>query len=177
MFERSIGPGDVIEAGDFVGVVQHIGIRSMVVRTAHNKEVIIPNSHFLTEIVTNLTRTDRIIRVDIKVGVAYESNPLEVEQAMLEAAQHPRILDSPAPVVHFLDFGESNLDFALLVWTDDPAGVGRLSSDLRYRIWDIFKERNIEMAFPQREVHIQSVSSAVAHQLRDGQKEQSQGQP
>jgi small-conductance mechanosensitive channel len=126
---------------------------------------------------TNLTRTDRIVRVDIKVGVTYEANPLEVEQSLLEAAQHPRILDNPAPVVQFLDFGESNLDFALMVWTDDPASVPRLRSDLRYRIWDIFKARNIEMAYPQRDVHIQSVSPSVVHQLRDGQNEKIQGQP
>lgn len=157
MFEQSIEPGDIIELADTVGTVQHIGIRSIVIRTPHNKEVIIPNSYFLTEMMTNLTRTDRIVRVDIKIGVGYGVNPLEVEQALLAVAQHPRILDNPAPVVQFLDFGESSLDFALLVWTDDPAGIARLTSELRYRIWDSFKERNIEIPYPQREVHVRSI--------------------
>jgi small-conductance mechanosensitive channel len=158
MFEKSIEPGDIIQLADTVGTVQHIGIRSIVIRTPHNKEVIIPNSYFLTEMMTNLTRTDRIVRVDIKIGVGYEVNPLEVEQALLAVAQHPRILDNPAPMVQFLDFGESSLDFALMVWTDDPAGIPRLTSELRYRIWDSFKERNIEIPYPQREVHVRSIS-------------------
>jgi len=158
MFDRSIGPGDVIEFGDIVGTVENIGIRSMIVKTRHNKEVIIPNSHFLSDIVTNLTRTDRIIRVDIKVSVSYQTNPLEVEQALLEVAQHPGILDEPAPLVQFAEFGESSLDFVLMVWVDDPVRVGAVSSDLRYRIWDAFSRRNIEIPFPQREVYIRGAS-------------------
>jgi small-conductance mechanosensitive channel len=158
MFDRSIGLGDVIEFGDVVGTVQNIGIRSMIVKTGHNKEVIIPNSYFLSDIVTNLTRTDRTIRVDIKVSVSYESNPLEVEQALLEVAQHPGIMDEPAPLVQFTDFAENSLSFVLMVWVDDPARVGTVSNDLRYRIWDAFSQRNIEFPSRQRELVIRGAS-------------------
>ncbi|MCB0164770.1 MAG: mechanosensitive ion channel [Anaerolineae bacterium] len=156
MFDRSISPGDVIEIGSTVGAVQDIGIRSIIIKTATNREVIIPNSHFLSDMMTNLTRTDRIVRVDIKVGVSYDADPLEVEQALLEAAQHPQILEEPPASVQFLDFGESSLDFALLVWTNNPMRIPALSSDLRYRIWDSLKQRNIEIPFPQRDLHIRS---------------------
>lgn len=156
MFDRSISPGDVIEIGSTVGAVQNIGIRSIIIKTATNREVIIPNSHFLSDMMTNLTRTDRIVRVDIKVGVSYDADPLEVEQALLEAAQHPQILEEPPSSVQFLDFGESSLDFALLVWTNNPMRIPALSSDLRYRIWDSLKQRNIEIPFPQRDLHIRS---------------------
>ena len=156
MFERSISPGDVIEIGGTMGAVQNIGIRSMIIKTATNREVIIPNSHFLSDMMTNLTRTDRVVRVDITVGVTYNADPLQVEQALLEAAQHPQVLDDPVPTVHFRDFGDSSLDFALLVWTNDPMRIPALSSDLRYRVWDSLKQHNIEIPFPQRDLHIRS---------------------
>lgn len=156
MFERSIGPGDVIEIGDTFGSVQNIGIRRMVIKTPHNKEVIIPNSHFLTDMMTNMTHADRVVRVDILVGVSYSSNPLEVEEALLSAAQHPLVLDDPEPKVQFRDFGSSSLDFALLVWTAEPMKIPLLSSDLRYRVWDALATRNIEIPFPQRDLHIRS---------------------
>ncbi len=159
MFERSIGPGDVIELGDTMGTVQNIGIRSLVIRTPNNKEVIIPNSHFLSEMMTNLTRADRVVRVDIKVGVTYNADPLEVEKALLEAAQHPEVLDEPIPSVQFLDFGESSLDFALQIWIDEPIKIPVLASDLRYRIWDTLTRYNIEIPFPQQDIHIRSGSA------------------
>jgi small-conductance mechanosensitive channel len=154
MFERSIEPGDIIEVDNTVGMVQHIGIRSMVIKTAHNKEVIIPNSHFLNQTMTNLTLSDRIIRLDIPVGVSYGADPLAVEQALLAAARHPRLLDDPPPAVHFRDFGANALEFVLLVWTDDPLRVAGISSELRYRVWDILKERGIEIAAPPRETRV-----------------------
>jgi small-conductance mechanosensitive channel len=156
MFERSIGPGDVIEIGDTMGTVQDIGIRSMILKTANNKEVIIPNSHFLTGIMTNLTRTDRLVRVDIKIGVSYNADPLEVEQALLEAAQHPRVLDEPAPGVQFREFGENKLDFMLQVWTDDPMRIPALASDLRYRMWAALSRHKVEILLPARDGHIRS---------------------
>jgi small-conductance mechanosensitive channel len=130
----------------------------MIIKTGHKKEVNIPNSHFITDIVTNLTRNDLVLRVDINVSVSYESNPLDVEQALLEIAQHPGILDEPAPLVQFTQFGENSLSFVLMVWVDDPARVGTVSNDLRYRIWDAFSQRNIEFPIRQREVHIRGAS-------------------
>jgi small-conductance mechanosensitive channel len=158
MFERSIGPGDIVEIEGKVGMVQDIGIRRVIIKTPDNKELIVPNSSFLTNTVTNLTRTDTLLRIQINVGVAYAANPREVEQALLAAAYHPAILDDPSPMVQFREFGESSLDFALLVWVDNPARVPAVTSDLRYRIWDELKSRNIEIPYPQREVYIKGAA-------------------
>ncbi|HXV44378.1 MAG TPA: mechanosensitive ion channel domain-containing protein [Anaerolineae bacterium] len=155
MFDRSIGPGDIIEVGNTRGTVQNIGIRSMIVRTADNIELIIPNSRFLTETMVNLTRTDPTVRVRISVVVAYTANPRQVEQDLLVAAQHPYVLDEPPPSVQFQDFGGGNLHFDLLVWTNEPARIPALTSDLRYSIWDTLATHQlIELTTPQPTIHV-----------------------
>lgn len=161
VFERSIEPGDVVEIGGTTGIVQNIGVRSMVIKTRDNVELVVPNSRFLTETVTNFTRADPIVRVRISVGATYDADPREVEQALLEAAEHPRVLTEPAPTVRFRDFGESSLNFDLLVWTDEAARIASLTSDLRYRIWDALAARDIEIPFPQRDIHIRSAVSPL----------------
>jgi potassium efflux system protein len=154
MFDRSIGPGDIIEVGDTRGIVESIGIRSMIVRTPDNSELIIPNSRFLSETMVNLTRTDPLVRVKISVGVAPTANPREVEQALLTATQHPYLLDDPPPSVQFQGFGSGALNFDLLVWTREPARISALTSDLRYGIWDALADHNIQMALPQQDIHV-----------------------
>lgn len=157
LFERSIVPGDVVQVDDQVGVVEAIGIRSMRVRNNDNVELIVPNSQFLTETVINFTRSDPKVRVAIPVGVGYDSDPREVEQALLEAADHPDILSDPHPSVQFTDFGDSALNFRLLVWTTEAHRIHNLTSDLRYKVWDSLKAHQIEIPFPQRDIHIRSI--------------------
>lgn len=159
LLERSIGPGDVVQEGNTIGIVEEIGIRSMRLRTPDNIELIVPNARFLTETVTNFTRSEARVRVHIPVGVSYQAEPREVEQALLEAASAPGVLAEPAPSVLFADFGESSLDFELLVWTDDPFEIPGLTSRLRYRIWQALADRQIEIPFPQRDVHIRTVAA------------------
>jgi small-conductance mechanosensitive channel len=154
MFDRSIGPGDIIEVGNTRGTVQSIGIRSMIVRTADNIELIIPNSRFLTETMVNLTRTDPTVRVRISVAVNHTANPRQVEQDLLAAAQHPYVLDEPPPSVQFQDFSGGNLHFDLLLWTNEPARIPALTSDLRYTIWETLAGHHIKLAAPQPEVHV-----------------------
>jgi potassium efflux system protein len=157
LFERSLGPGDVIKISDETGEVQSVGIRSTAIRTRADIELIVPNSYFLTEMVTNLTRTERQVRVRISVGVSYNSNPREVEKVLLEAAvDHPHVLSEPAPRVQFKDFGDSSLNFDLLVWTNQVHRIPGFSSELRFSIWDGLAAHNIEIPFPQRDIHIRS---------------------
>jgi small-conductance mechanosensitive channel len=157
LFDRSLGPGDVVQVGDNVGVVQTVGIRSVTIKTRDNVELIVPNSHFLTEVVTNMTRSEQRVRIRIGVGVTYQADPREVEAALLEAAQdHPDVLTDPPPRVQFLEFGDSSLNFSLLVWTDQAVAIPFLASDLRYKIWDALATRDIEIPFPQRDIHIRS---------------------
>ena len=156
MFERSIGRGDVLKIEETIGTVQQINVRSMIIKTRDNIELIVPNSKFLTETVTNLTRTENVVRIQLGVGVTYNTDPRQVEQVLLEAAQHPKVLDIPAPTVQFSDFGDSSLNFDLMVWTDDAARMIPIASDLRYNIWEALKAHNIEIPFPQRDLHLRS---------------------
>lgn len=156
MLERSIGAGDVVKVGDTLGLVKTIGVRSTVVKTLDNVELIIPNSRFLNDAVTNFTRADPKVRLHVSVGVSYDADPREVTTALLEAAKHPHVLDVPEPSVLFVGFGDSSLDFDLLVWTVEPGRMSVLQSELRYRIWDALAERGIEIPFPQHDIHVRS---------------------
>ncbi len=157
LFERSVEPGDVIEVGASTGVVQRVGIRSTTITTRDNVELIVPNSNLLTEVVTNMTRSEKLVRTRVAVGVSYSANPREVRAALLAAAQKEAlVLPQPPPNVLFKDFGDSSLNFELLVWTDEAVQLPVLTSDLRYHIWDELGARNIEIPFPQRDIHIKS---------------------
>jgi len=90
------------------------------------------------------------------VGVSYDADPREVTTALLEAAKHPHVLDAPEPSVLFVGFGDSSLDFDLLVWTVEPGRMPVLESELRYRIWDALAEHGIEIPFPQQDIHVRS---------------------
>jgi small-conductance mechanosensitive channel len=159
LLERSIAPGHVVQVGETFGTVEHIGIRATSIRDLTNAELIVPNSRFLNDEVINFTRSDSRVRLRVDVGVSYDADPREVEKALLSAAQHELMLVEPAPIVQFVDFGDSSLDFSLIVWTERPILRGRIASDLRYNIWYALKERGIEIPFPQRDIHIRSVSA------------------
>ena len=157
LFERSIEPGDVVEVTNNTGMVKTVGVRSTTVTTRDNVELIIPNSLFLSEIVTNMTHSDELVRARIGVGVSYNCEPRQVEQILLDVArQHPDVLPDPSPTVQFVEFGESSLDFELYVWTDKAIQSKVLASDLRFHIWDALAENNVEIPFPQRDIHIRS---------------------
>jgi small-conductance mechanosensitive channel len=146
-----------VDVDGHVGEVQRVGVRSTIIRTRDNVDLIIPNSKFLTEVVTNMTYSENLVRIRCSVGVSYNSTPREVEQVLLEVArQHPKILKKPAPSVQFKEFGDSSLNFELLVWTLKAIETPVLTSDLRFGIWDALAARNIEIPFPQRDIHIRS---------------------
>lgn len=115
--ERPVGVGDVIERGTLSGTVMRIGIRSSIVRTGQGAEVIVPNGDLVSKEVVNWTRSDRQRRYDIDIGVAPGSDPERVMRFLAEAAKDvPQIMTSPPPVAVFKGFGESSLNFSLLVW-------------------------------------------------------------
>lgn len=155
--ERSIKPGDVLEVNGELVVLERLNMRSSIVRNNDNVEMIVPNESLLTNTVRNYSLSTPLVRVRVPVGVAYSSNPYEVREALLAAARaHPRTVPEPPPTVHFMDYGESSLDFALLAWIDGPATVPAYSSDLRFLIWDELTRRQIELPFPQRDLHVRS---------------------
>jgi small-conductance mechanosensitive channel len=154
LFERPIQAGDDIEINGVWATVKQINVRSTVVQTYDNASLIIPNSEFISNQVTNWSFKDRRLRRKIQVGVAYGTDTGLVKKTLMEiAAASPKVLQYPAPDVLFSDFADSALVFTLRVWTTIDHAL-RLESEIRYEIDRLFKERNISIAFPQRDVHL-----------------------
>jgi len=155
LFERSIQVGDFIQVGNHLGVVEEVRTRSIVLKTLDRISIIVPNSRFLSEEVINWNHRKSVSRIHLPIGVAYDSDIAKVKSALLQAAEeHLEVLRNPAPQVFFTEFGDSSLDFELLIWTSDPSRQAPLKSDLCFRIAEIFKEQQIDIPFPQRDVNI-----------------------
>lgn len=158
LFERPIKVGDRIEVGNITGDVVNISPRATTVVTNDNIAVIVPNSEFISSRVINWSYTNRDVRLNFPVGVAYRSDPEEVRKLLLEvAADHPGVLKERKADVLLQEFGDSSLNFILRVWTRDYATTpGVLRSELNYAICKKFKEGGIEIPFPQRDLHVRS---------------------
>ena len=164
IFERPIKIGDLVEImeADVFGRVSSINLRSTVIVSMDEKELIVPNSQLISEAVHNLTHANNLFRLCIEVGVAYGSDVEIVRKALLEvAAEHLGVIKEPIPAmqnvtppfVRFVRFGESSLDFHLLAWIPDSFQRFDVASDLHFMIWEKFKEYGIRIPFPQRDVH------------------------
>lgn len=158
MFERPVRVGDLISVGDMEGVIKDIRIRSTTISTPDNISVIIPNSDFVSGQVVNWTLGDPKIRIHIPVGVAYGSDVQLVTKLLMEIAkEHPDVLEEPAPEVWFNGFGDSSLNFELLVWIPSPTIRKRVVSDINYAIEAAFREHGVEIPFPQQDVYVRSL--------------------
>jgi len=157
LFERSIQVGDFIQVGTHLGVVEEVRTRSVVLKTLDRISIIVPNSRFLSEEVINWNHRRSVSRIHLPVGVAYGSDVPKVKAALLQAAEeHLEVLRNPPPQVFFTGFGDSSLDFELLIWTSDPSRQAPLKSDLCFRIEEIFSEQQIDIPFPQRDINLES---------------------
>jgi small-conductance mechanosensitive channel len=157
LFERPIKIGDQITIGDVLGKVSNISLRATLIRTFDNVSIIVPNSEFITSQVINWSHRDPKIRIHVKVGVAYGSDvPLVINSLLEVAKNHPKVLEDPAPKVWFNEFGDSSLNFDLLAWIPSPKSRPDVISDLNKGIDDIFRKNNIQIPFPQRDLHIRS---------------------
>jgi len=154
--DKSIKPGDVIEVDDTYGWINTLGARYTSVITRDGTEHLIPNEMMITEKVVNWSFSDDKVRLKVPFGVAYRSDLRKVMALTKAVAQdHDRVLEGPAPVVRVMGFGDSSVDFELRVWIRDPeGGVNNIRSDLYLGIWDAFQENDIEIPFPQRDLHI-----------------------
>lgn len=170
LFERPIKVGDRVIVNDIIGDVQRINMRATIVNTLENEHIIIPNSYFLQEQVVNRSYGDLTLRLTIDVGVSYSCDVEEVREALLEAVnlerkESPEILWQPEPFVNFQEYGDSSLNFQLFVWISHPTAEIRVSSNLRFRVWHELKKRDIEIPFPQRDLHIRSIDGELLQQL------------
>ncbi|MGI9353020.1 MAG: mechanosensitive ion channel domain-containing protein, partial [Rhizobiaceae bacterium] len=155
--ERPIKAGDWVSTSGGEGYVRKISVRSTEIETFDRATVVVPNSTLITEDVTNYTHSGKSGRIIIAVGVGYGSDPEEVRSILLACAdQHKMVLGRPAPVVYFMDFGASSLDFQLRCFLSDVNYSVSVQSDLRFEILNALRKANIEIPFPQQDVHIKS---------------------
>lgn len=157
MWERPIRIGDFLEVSGDKGSVEAINTRSTRIRRVDGVHLLIPNSKLLENTVTNWTLVDRMIRTSVGVGVSYGTCPRLVEKLIQQAIeQHSDILQIPAAVVIFDEFGGNALIFKVYFWIN--ASIERdlriIRSDIRYAICELFEQHKVVIAFPQRDVHI-----------------------
>lgn len=156
LFGRSIHPGDEIQLENVRGTVTRINIRNTIMQTNDDSTIFIPNSDLIYKNIVNWTYRDPRGRAEIAVGVAYGSDTDLVKELLIRCAvSHPGVLKEPPPYVLFWDFGENALAFRLRFWIMRPVQTrDKISSDIRFEIEKTFRENNVEIAFPQRDIHI-----------------------
>ncbi|MGB6376192.1 MAG: mechanosensitive ion channel domain-containing protein [Syntrophobacteria bacterium] len=157
MAEQPIKIGDLVEVDNHFAVVEEIGARCTRIRTGANIHILVPNSSFLEKSIVNWTLSDRKIRTRVIVGVVYGSPVSEVERLLIQAAmEHKKVLRTPEPFVLFNDFGDNALIFEIHFWISISRLMERLmiESAIRFRIDDLFRAAGIVIAFPQRDVHL-----------------------
>lgn len=168
LFERPVRVGDFITVSGpddrlTEGRVQSIKLRTTVVMSNDHIAAIVPNSKLVNQNLINWSYAERRSRISIPIGVSYDSDVDLVTHTLLRAAEGiNHVLTDPKPSVQFLGFGESSLDFRLLVWTNRPRRYPQIKSDINYRIWQLFKEANIEIPFPQRDLNLRGGTLQLA---------------
>ena len=157
LFERPIRIGDRVTVGDVEGDVEEINMRATKIRTLNNIAIIVPNSEFTSSNIINWSHGDPRIRLDIDVGVSYGSDLDLVLKSLKEVAlENEKVLDNPAPDVLLSEFGDSSWDMKLRLWIDNPKGHHFIRSEINCAIVRKFRERGIEIPFPQRDLHVRS---------------------
>lgn len=161
-FERPINEGDIIEVGALMGIVKEIGIRASIIKTYDGSEVIVPNGNLISNELINWTLSDQRRRGEVRLGVAYGTDPQKVLDLLLEAAEsNDRVIDYPKPWAIFLGFGESSLDFRLLFWIADADNRLSIQSEVTVRINQMIKEAGIVIPFPQHDLHLRSADAKI----------------
>lgn len=184
MGEQPIRLGDWVEIEGSLGIITNIGARASRLRMFNGVDVLIPNSKFLENNVINWTLSDRQIRHQIKVGVAYGSPTREAARLILRAVtEHGLVQDEPEPKVLFEDFGDDALQFSAYFWVEIGPNIDAriVLSDIRHRIDKLFKEAGIVIAFPQRDVHLDTTAplsiELVAPGASDAKEEEEKPRP
>ncbi|MEL6916168.1 MAG: mechanosensitive ion channel domain-containing protein [Bacteroidota bacterium] len=155
ILDQSLHVGDIIEVEGKVGRVFEIRLRTTRALTRDDKVIVIPNHKFLTDSIYNYTQNHKTTRESVKVGVAYGSDVQLVTKILEEVAQSQKsVLKSPKPFILFEDFGDSALLFALNYYISDSFSDPKIKSEMRYKIEAKFREHNITIPFPQRDVHV-----------------------
>lgn len=167
MIERSITPGDILEIEGHLVKVINMGIRTTVVETTRREELIIPNSIFSQSIVKNFNLLSNQFRLSVTVGVSYGSDMKKVFEVLEETAKSmPWRVPAEEPLIRLLDFGDSAVDFGVLLFTDDPWRQRRYMAELRKAIWFAFLDADITIAFNQVDIHFDPPVTQAIEGLR-----------
>lgn len=158
LFERPVKVGDRIEVDDLAGNIVNISARATTIITNDNIAVIVPNSDLVSTRVINWSHNNRNVRLNFPVGVSYNEDPDKIRKLLIEVADsNAGVLQNPPPDVLFENFGDSSLDFNLRVWTDEYSDKPKvLKSQLYYAIFKKFREHQVEIPYPQRDLHLVS---------------------
>jgi small-conductance mechanosensitive channel len=157
LWERPIRIGDFLEVGEARGVVECINTRSTLIRRNDGVHMLVPNSQLLENTVTNWTLIDKNARTFVRVGVAYGSDVIKVRELIYQViAERDDILPQPKPSVLFEDFGDNALIFDLIFWVSavSETDIRRRRSEIRFRMYELFNENNVVIAYPQRDLHV-----------------------
>ena len=158
LFERPIRLGDIVTVGDISGKVSQIRIRATTVQQFNGRDLVVPNREFITSQLTNWTLRDTVLRFELSVGIAYGSDTKKAEAILNRVlAEHPHVLKEPGPTVLFRSFGASTLDFLIWAHVGRVEHLSRTQSDLHFQIDEEFRAAEIEIAFPQQDIHIRSL--------------------
>lgn len=161
LLDKSIKPGDVIAVTDptgqqTFGQIRKIGIRAVSVTTRDEREYLIPNENLMINQVENWSYSSKNVRIQVNVGVSYDADMELAEKLMLEAAgQARRVLDTPPPTVWMSEYGDNAVNFTIHCWINDPEeGVGNVRSEVLKHLWGLFKENEVELPYPKRDLHL-----------------------
>lgn len=173
VFGRKLRKGDWIKVGDKLGMVTHIYLRATRMWTRDNIEYIVPNTDLVSKTIVNYTLTSPIVRIYVPVGVSYDVEPSEVSKILLKCAEkHQAATQFRRPEVRIAGFGESSLDFELLVWIDiSKIAEKDIKSRLYFTIIEALNEAGIEIPNPQRDIHIRNLSLPRAVSCTECQKD------
>ena len=157
---KTIKPGDIIEYKSSYGWVTGMGARYVTLRTRDGVEHLIPNDYFLENGVENWSYSDVRLRLHVPVSIAYESDVRQAIALGVEAAKSvKRVIDKPEPLCLLKGFGDSSIDLEIRMWIEDPRnGTQNVKSEVLLAVWDRYHEAGIKFPFPQRDVHIVSMS-------------------
>ncbi|WP_343080578.1 mechanosensitive ion channel family protein [Ostreiculturibacter nitratireducens] len=156
LLDKSVKPGDVISLGDTFGWINSLGARYVSVVTRDGKEYLIPNEDLITGQVVNWSHSNDFVRLDLFFGTSYDNDPHKVRKIAVEAAMSvPRVLGNKPAVCHVVGFGDSSVDYILRFWIRDPVeGLTNIRGNVYLALWDAFKEHDISIPFPQREIRV-----------------------
>jgi small-conductance mechanosensitive channel len=166
LFERPIQMGDTVQLPDVWGAIKHIGIRASVIRTFDGAEVIVPNGLLISDKVTNWTLSDKRRRIGVDVGVDYGTPAQRVIDLLVGVAKsNPKVIDDPEPRAYFVNFGDSALEFKLWAWSEFTDAGLSIRSELAVAVQKALEHAGIGVPFPQRDLHLVSVSPNAAPEL------------